>query len=55
MARQSLGKLTAKHALRTQLQRTISDKVGNGFLGAILKTVASQAIKHGEKKLQNRS
>lgn len=47
--RQSLTKLTAKHAARTTVNRLISDKLGTGILGAIAKTLASQAIKLTDK------
>lgn len=43
--RQSLAKSTTKHAARTTVNRLITDKLGTGILGAIAKTLASQAIK----------
>jgi hypothetical protein len=43
--RQSLAKVTAKHAARVASHRLISDKVGGGTLiGKLLRTLSSHAI-----------
>ena len=47
--RQSVGKLAAKQAIRTTGNRLITDSIGNGILGAIAKTLLSQAVKATDK------
>ena len=47
--RQSLAKSTSKHIARTTGARLISDKLGTGLLGALAKTLFSQASKATDK------
>jgi len=47
--RQGVVKLTAKHAARTTVNRLITDTLGTGLFGALVKTLASQAIKLTDK------
>ena len=47
--KQSIGRLTAKQATRTTVNRLITSTLGNGLIGALCKTLASQAIKQTDK------
>lgn len=47
--KQSIIKLTAKHAARTSVNRLITGVLGTGLLSALAKTIASQAIKLTDK------
>ena len=47
--KQSIGRLTAKQATRTTINRFITSTLGSGLLGSLCKTLASQAIKQTDK------
>lgn len=47
--RQSVGRIAAKTAARTQANRMITDSLGTGLIGGICKVLFSQAIKQTDK------
>lgn len=47
--RQSLVKLAAKSTARTAANRAITDSVGTGLVGSLLKVLFSQAVKQTDK------